>query len=233
VLKRHGGTAAIVSAGGLGRRMGTAVPKQFLDLGGKPIFIRTLEKLDRCCEVDWIIVVVPSEFVVRAQKTIGEHQIQKVIQITPGGADRQDSIENSLPYLPQEAELVLVHDAVRPLVSVQKISESIGAARVYGAAIVAVPSRNTIKKVENNWVIRTVDRSVLWQVQTPQVFIKAWILEAYQKAREDGFRSTDDSMLVERLGHKVKVVLGEEQNIKITSREDLIFAEALVNKEHS
>jgi len=231
VSNRNGGTVAVVPAGGLGRRMGAALPKQFLDLGGKPILIRTLEKLERCPDVDFVIVVVPAELVDRARETIDAYPVRKVVRIVPGGAERQDSVHRGLLVLPAGAELVLVHDAVRPFVTVRKISESIAAARECGAAILAVSSRNTMKQVENGWVVRTLDRTLVWQVQTPQVFKTDWILEAYEKAQRDGFRSTDDSLLVERMGYRVKVVLGEETNIKITTKADLVQAEALVETE--
>ena len=233
MLTRTEGVTAVVPAGGLGRRMQTDVPKQFIDIGGKPVFIRTLDKLDQCRDIRSIIVVIPSAYIVLSQQLIETHHIRKVIQIVAGGMERQDSVWNGLQVLPAKTNLVLVHDAVRPFVSVQKISESIRAARKYGAAILAVSSRNTIKQVDDGWVVRTLERNKLWQVQTPQVFKKAWILDAYEKAKKDGICSTDDSMLVERLGKKVKVVVGEETNIKMTTQEDLAMARVLLDDEPS
>ena len=226
-----GKTTAIVPAGGIGRRMTSAVPKQLLEIGGKPILIRTLRVLDRCTAVDEILVVAPTDFMEKTRQILDCWKLPKVTQVIPGGRERQDSVRNALRHLSADTEIVLVHDAVRPFVSVQKVNESIEAARRYGAAILAVPSNNTIKQVREGWVERTLDRKILWQVQTPQVFWKTWIVEAYAKAENETDCSTDDSMLVERIGHKVRVVEGEYRNIKITCREDWMLAEAIAAEE--
>lgn len=228
---RKGKTTAIVPAGGHGRRIGAAVPKQFLEIQGIPILIRTLHKLGQCPDVDGILVSVPSDSIEESEKLIKRWKIRKIIRTVPGGAERQDSVRNSLQCLPEGTELVLVHDAVRPFISILKISESIKAARESGGAILAIPSKDTIKSVHNHRVDQTLDRSLLWQVQTPQVFRTEWILKAYEKTKKGKRISTDDSVLVEKLGYPVKVILGEERNIKITSRVDLIFAEALAAEE--
>jgi 2-C-methyl-D-erythritol 4-phosphate cytidylyltransferase len=224
-------TTAIVPAGGAGKRMGDPVPKQYREIGGRPVLIRTLQKLDLCLEIKEVVVAVASEFIGQIEDVLAAWKIEKVTRVVAGGKERHDSVRNALVHAPEQAELILIHDSVRPFVTVQKIAESIEAARQYGAAILAVPSRNTIKEVRDGCVVRTLDRSLFWQVQTPQVFKKSWIVEAYQKADADALPVTDDAVLVEKLGHRVHVVHGEESNIKITHPEDWMLAQVLADKE--
>jgi 2-C-methyl-D-erythritol 4-phosphate cytidylyltransferase len=230
-MERFRNTTAIVPAGGAGKRMGYQVPKQYRDLVGRPIIVRTLQKLDLCPDVRNILVAVPSEFIKQTENILVKWKIRKVIRVVSGGKERHDSIRNALAHLPAQTELVLIHDAVRPFITTAKIAESIEAARRHGAVVLAVPSRNTIKEVRDGCVVRTLDRTLLWQAQTPQVFLKSWILEAYQRIETDALSVTDDAMLVERLGHEVHVVEGDENNIKITQKGDLILAQALAERE--
>jgi 2-C-methyl-D-erythritol 4-phosphate cytidylyltransferase len=211
--------------------MGDSIPKQFHELAGRPIIIRTLQKLDLCPGVTDVLVAVPAEFMGQAEHILERWKIKKVRRVVPGGKERQDSVKNALDHLTEGADLVLIHDAVRPFVSVAKITECIETARRFGAAVLAVPSRNTIKEVRNKQVVRTLDRAVIWQVQTPQVFRKSWILDAYRETGEQALRATDDAALVEHLGHDVHVVEGEENNIKITEKGDMILALAMAERE--
>ena len=211
--------------------MGSATPKQYLAVGSKPLIVRTLESLDRCPDIDGLVLAVPSDRISETLVLVRTHGLRKVWNTVAGGAERQDSVQNALAVLPEGAGWVVVHDAVRPFVSVGKISETIRAAKAFGAAVLAVPSTDTVKQAEDGWVVGTLDRGKLWRVQTPQAFRRDWLVEAYGRAAQDGYRSTDDAALVERIGHPVRIVEGEIQNIKITSREDLILAEAYCREE--
>jgi len=151
--------------------------------------------------------------------------------VVQGGAERQDSVRRALEEVPEDAGLVLVHDAVRPFVSVEKIREILSAADRDGSAIPALKVKNTVKRGTDGWVKGTVDRSDLYEVQTPQAFRREILVRAYEKAAADGFSGTDDSQLVERLGLPVRIIAGEETNIKITSPEDLRVAEILALEE--
>lgn len=215
---------AIIPAAGSGKRIGQKTPKQFLKIRGKPVFVYILEKFDRCTLIDEVILVVPANDVGQVEKVVSEWGILKVNQVVAGGAERQDSVQRGLEVISKETEFVVVHDAVRPFVSVEKIEEVIETAIDQGAAILAVPVKDTVKKGVRRWVEETLNRDVLWYVQTPQVFRADWIREGYKKAYQEGCYVTDDATLVERLGHPIRIVEGEERNMKITSPEDLLLA---------
>jgi len=220
---------AILPSAGSGRRMGKDIPKQFLKIQNKPIFIYTLEKLDSSTLINEIILVVRTEDVNAVKETVEEWGIRKVSSVVPGGKERQDSVLNGLKILSEEVNIVVIHDAVRPFVSVEKIEEVIKVAREKEAAILAIPVKDTIKRGGDGCVEATLNRNFLWSVQTPQAFKADLIKKAFEKARQDGIYATDDSSLVERLGYPVYIVEGEEQNIKITSPEDLLIAEVFVD----
>lgn len=227
---RPGKAGVIVPCAGFGKRMGQEIPKQFIAIQGKPIFIYTLEKLDSCPAVDDVVLVVSSDYENAIKKTITEWSIRKVSRIVAGGKERQDSVCRGLQNLATDVGIVAIHDSVRPFVSVDKIQEVIESARDRGAAILAVPVKDTVKKADNRWVEETLDREKLWAIQTPQAFRREWIEAGYEKATQEGFIGTDDAMLVERLGHHVYIVGGEEKNIKITSPEDLLWAEQIIKR---
>ena len=212
--------------------MGASIPKQFLPLGGKPILTRTLHALAGVAEITEIMVVVDDHDLERCRKDVlGSHRVDKVRCVLPGGALRQDSVEQALGEVDGRADLVLVHDGVRPLVTPAIIAAAIRVAGECGAAIVAIPVRDTVKRAAEQGVVgTTVDRDGLWAVQTPQVFRREWIIEAYQRAREEGFTGTDDASLVERCGRRVHLVEGSPENIKVTSPEDLVMAEAILRE---
>ena len=225
MVAHAGKVAAIVTAAGPGKRMGQRVPKQFIEILGKPLFIHTLEKFDACRIIAEVVLVVPPDALKGARTALDASGIRKVRRVVGGGKERQDSVRNGLDALDDAVRWVAVHDGVRPFVSVSKIEEVVSAAQDHGAAILALPVRDTVKRVGDEGVEETVEREALWAAQTPQVFRTDWLREGYRKARVDGFRGTDDASLVERLGHAVKIVEGEERNIKITSPEDLALAE--------
>jgi 2-C-methyl-D-erythritol 4-phosphate cytidylyltransferase len=228
---------AIIVAGGVGKRIvgdpatggGRDLPKQFLILGDKPILAHTIARFERCELIDEIILVVPEDYLGYCSQTIvDKYSFKKIKRIVCGGKKRQDSVYLGLKACPKSTSIVVIHDGVRPLISPEKISESIRLCQQKKAVILAVPAKDTIKRVEGGSVITTLDRKKLWLIQTPQVFEYRLIMDAYEKAREDNFTGTDDSMLVERLGREVAILEGEYENIKITTAEDLAIAERLL-----
>jgi 2-C-methyl-D-erythritol 4-phosphate cytidylyltransferase len=223
-------TVAIIVAGGVGKRIGEGnLPKQFLTLGDKPVLVHTIEKFERCELIDEIILVVPEDYLGHcSQAIVDRYSFNKIKKVVAGGEERQNSVYKGLKACANNTLIVAIHDGVRPLISPEKISESIKLCLQKKAVILAVPVKDTIKRVENGSVITTLDRGKLWLVQTPQVFEYRLIADAYEKASKDDFVGTDDSVLVERLGHEVTVLEGEYENIKITTAEDLIIAEKLL-----
>ena len=228
-----GQVGVIIAAGGIGSRMGTDCPKQFLQLREKPVIIYTLQKFNICDSIHEIVIVVPPDDIERSQKLVDRWQIQKVSQIVAGGKERQNSVENGLNALSDQTDIVLVHDAVRPFVPIQKIIDIIDAVRQYGTAILAVPEKCTIKEIDNGWIQKTVDRTNLWQAQTPQGVQKELLIKAFQSLKDKPIQVTDTVSLIERMGHPVKLVHGDPKNIKITTPEDLIFAEAIAKWEET
>jgi len=215
--------SAIIVAAGAGRRFGSA--KQFALLGGKPVLERSLDALAGHPEVDEIVLVLPAgESGARYRK-----RWSKIVAVVRGGKRRQDSVVRGFARLASgPADLVLVHDGVRPLVSRDVISRVIAKARERGAAAAAVPVEDTIKEAAGGVVVRTLERENLHRIQTPQAFAYEVLEGALRRAREEGFYGTDEAALVERTGHPVAVVPGERRNIKITTAADLKIAEALL-----
>jgi len=220
---------AIFPAAGQGRRMKASINKVFLELCGKPILVHTLLAFSRCPVIDKLIVVVGKEEVAMVKAVLKVVPGLKPYEVVAGGAERQYSIYNGLACVSPDTDIVLVHDAARPLVS-QAVIEGVAAeAARSGAAIAAIPVKNTIKVVdEANTVVSTPSRHTLWAVQTPQGFRRDILVQAYQKAQQDEFLGTDDSGLVERLGIPVKVVKGDYRNVKVTTPEDIFVAEAFL-----
>ena len=220
---------AIFPAAGSSTRMGSGINKNLLELAGEPILIRTLKTFSRVGRINFLIVVVAANEVEQVEELLSATEGLKPWRVTFGGSERQYSIANGLKLLPDDAEIVLVHDAARPLISVQTINGVIDAAKEFGGAIAAVPAKDTIKIVGADKFVRfTPPRRELVAVQTPQGFKREILLRAYDKAVEDNFLGTDDSSLVERLGIRVKVVTSNYDNIKITTPEDLNVAETLL-----
>lgn len=221
--------SVIFPAAGASRRMGGDTNKIFLELGGEPILLRTLKTFSKSPRINFLIVVVNKNEVDAVQKLLDSADNLKPYKIVVGGSERQYSIANGLKFLPDDAEIVLVHDAARPLVSLKVIEDVIDAAKKFGGAIAAVPEKNTIKFIDaENFVTYTPPRSKLVQVQTPQGFQRELLLKAYEQAAQDKFLGTDDSSLVERIGDRIKIVTSDYRNIKITTPEDLKIAESLI-----
>ncbi len=219
-------TYAIVPAGGLGVRMGSRRPKQYLRLGGASILVTTLRALGRARGIAGIVVAVPEANVEATGRLLARLRVPRILDVVAGGADRQESVWRGLQRVPADARWVLVHDAVRPFIDAALVERVRAAAEAHGAATCGVPVRETVKRVRDGSIEATVDRQGLWLTQTPQAFARDLLWEAHDKARRDGFAGTDDAVLVERLGMAVAMVPGLAQNLKITTREDLQTARA-------
>ena len=190
---------AIIVAAGKGRRMGGDIPKQFLKLDGKPIIAHTLQRFDDIQCIDDITVVVADEYVEYMQShVLDRYEIEKPITLVEGADTRQNSVFNGIKALSRDTDIVIIHDAVRPFIQRDLIERSIYTAIEFGGAVIGVPVKDTIKQVDGDGFIgATLDREMLWAVQTPQTFKYDIILKAHRQAMEDGFVGTDDSMLVE------------------------------------
>ena len=223
---------AIVPAAGRGLRMNHHLPKQYLPLGGKPIVARTLLRLQSFAVIDEIFLAVGREEKEYCEREIvKKYGLTKVCQVIEGGEKRQDSVYNALEKIEGGASLIVVHDGVRPFLTENVLMEAVAQANIHKAAVVAVPITDTIKVAkQHGFIERTLPRDDLWAVQTPQVFEYGLILDAHRKARKDNFLATDDASLLERMGYSAKVVEGSTENIKITTAEDLIMAEAILRE---
>ncbi len=220
---------AIVPAAGSGTRMGTAVRKQFITLGDRPILAWTLLALHRIHWIHRIILVVPENQILFTQTEILHKNVfPKVSNVVAGGAERQDSVYSGLRELRNGEEWILIHDGVRPFIREEPVRQVLKKAYHTGAATLAVPVQETLKRVSSLRVISTEDRQHFWLIQTPQIFKKTILLEAYAKALKERFYGTDDATLVERAGTAVFVAEGDYYNLKITSPDDLKIAEQLL-----
>ena len=222
---------ALVPAAGMGKRMGAGINKQYLELGGMPILARTLRIFEDAPFVDRIVVVMPTDEIGFCREQVVErYGFRKVSQIVAGGKERQQSVLNGLRALDgcAEDDIVLIHDGVRPFVPPHVVLRSIEVAREQDGALVAVPVKDTVKVVEAGIVTATPPRETLWLAQTPQAFRYGVIRAAHEIADAEQFLGTDDASLVERLNDKVQVVIGDYRNIKITTPEDLVLAEAFL-----
>lgn len=203
--------------------------KNFLELNEETILIQTLLTFSKSDKIDNLIIAAAPNEVAFVTEMLSNISDLKPFKIIEGGSERQYSIANALKFISEEVEIILVHDAARPLISIRTIDEVVEATRIYGGAIAAVPEKNTIKFVDDDdFVVNTPPRSQLVAVQTPQGFKRDIIMKAYEQAKIDNFLGTDDSSLVERLGVKVKVVKSDYRNIKITTPEDILIAQTLL-----
>ncbi len=224
-------TSVIIPAAGFGERMGATIGKQFLLLNEKPILVHTLERFEQCAEIHEIIVATQRSSFSIIEEMKKKYSLTKLRSPVEGGERRQDSIANALKLVDPSAEMVSVHDAVRPFVHLKEISQSIETARYFGASIVAVRAKDTIKQASTDGrVEKTLNRSSLWSVQTPQTFQRQILLDAYEFAAKNNITATDDSYLVERIGISPIIVEGSYENIKITTPDDLLLAELLLQR---
>lgn len=223
---------ALVPAAGRGSRMCSKESKPYLALAGKPILAHTLSELEKCSLIDETVLIVAESEIGYARVSIVEvFQFKKVSKIVAGGLKRQDSVWEGLKALKNDGDVVMVHDGVRPFVSQEILEKSIDETTHYGATVVAVPAKDTVKLVSKRGeVLETLDRSKVWAIQTPQTFKREILQRAYEEAFKDGFYGTDDASLVEELGVGVKIVPGSYENIKITTPEDLALGEAILKR---
>lgn len=228
--------AAIIPAAGVGRRMQQSTPKQYLTLGGKPILANTLAIFEKMPEITEITVVAqPAALDFCQKQVIDLFGFKKVLRLVPGGKERQDSVYNALKVLHRhnDWDLILVHDGVRPFVTPEEVRLVLRAAAEHGAAILALPAQDTVKKVNRAGRIqKTLSRQDIWLAQTPQAFQAAIIWRAFVEAYGREFYGTDEASLVEALGAPVQVVPGSPFNIKVTTPEDLVMAQAIYQLRH-
>ena len=222
--------SAIIVAAGNGSRMKAGVNKQYLYLNGKPVLAHTLRVFEECQLIDEVILVIGKQDVqICMEEVIRPYKIKKVKVLVGGGATRQESMYLGLKKVNKKTDIVITHDGARPLVHPNTLIKCIEGTLEHKATIVAVPSKDTVKVVDENLTVKdTPDRTTLWAVQTPQTFEYNLLMRAHKQAMEDNFVGTDDAMLVERLNFPIKIIKGHYDNIKITTPEDLIMAESII-----
>ncbi len=229
---------AILPAAGLGTRMGADTPKQFLELDGVPLVIHTLRRLASCQAITEMIVATRGDGLAPLEARIHQEKFAQPVRVVRGGDTRQDSVAAALRELPDDTEIVLVHDAVRPLVTREQIERVIDEARRRHAVILGIPAMDTVKEVKRAslpedvaLITGTIPRERIVLAQTPQAFSAKLLKEAFARAQRDGVSASDEAGLVERLGHDVHVVLGSERNIKITRPADMELARFYLEQE--
>lgn len=221
--------SAVIAAGGTGSRFGTEVPKQFVEINGVPIIAHTINKFESCPLISEIVIVTHSDFIVYCRDMVKELGFSKVTAIVCGGSTRQQSVFLGLKQLNGNVTHVLIHDAARPAIDEATIEGCCEGAVKYGACAAGVRVVDTIKiSDDGEFITSTADRSKMWQIQTPQAFEKSLIYKYHQNAAFEGFEATDDCMLAERYGAKVKLIQGNSDNIKITTYRDLALMEGLL-----
>jgi 2-C-methyl-D-erythritol 4-phosphate cytidylyltransferase len=234
---------AILPAAGLGTRMGAETPKQFLELDGVPVLLFTLRRLAACPAITGFVVSIRGDEMDSVAASVASENLGRPVRVVRGGDTRQDSVANALTEVPNDAELILVHDAVRPLVTRSQVERVIAEAAACDAAILGVPAMDTVKEVKRATpqggatdvalITATIPRERVVLAQTPQVFRASLLLEAFARARQDGVTASDEAGLVERLGHDVHVVAGSERNLKITRPGDIELAEFYLRQERA
>ena len=222
--------SGILVGAGLGLRMGGDVKKPFIQINDKPVFLHTIDRFSQCSLISEIVLIVGEPEINIVQDTwrdsLHAYNIKKIV---PGGKRRQDSVFNGLCNVDADAEIVLIHDLVRPLVKKEHIEAVIYKTREYKAAILAAPMKATVKEVNDDLSInRTIPRNKLWMAQTPQGFEKTLIMNVFRQFQHTGREFTDDAQMVEEAGHPVYIVPGSDENIKITTPDDIRIAKALL-----
>ncbi|WP_096202176.1 2-C-methyl-D-erythritol 4-phosphate cytidylyltransferase [Bacillus sp. FJAT-45350] len=220
--------SVVIPAAGQGKRMKAGKNKQFISLAGKPVIIHTLLVFEEDPLCSKVVLVANSDEVEVMKELVEKHCLTKIDSIVSGGSERQFSVSKGLSALTDEDEIVLIHDGARPFIRKEHIHELVQVTSKDGAAIIAVPVKDTVKLGKDKQVVNTVDRSSLWAVQTPQAFQLSLVKQAHKEAMEENYLGTDDASLVERMGKKVSIVQGDYLNMKLTTPEDLLFAEAIL-----
>jgi 2-C-methyl-D-erythritol 4-phosphate cytidylyltransferase len=225
-------TIAIILAGGTGKRMGTSINKQFLILDNKPIIVHTLQVFDECRQIDGVYLVVNQKDLLIMQEEILEtYKFNKIMKLVIGGRLRQDSVRNGLEAIEHPCDNVIIHDGARPFISPSFIEKGIFLMEMYDAIIPALPVKDTIKVVsKEGFVVKTLERDSLWNVQTPQTFKYDIIMKAYREGMTKKLYGYDDATFLENIGKKVKVIEGSPFNIKITTPEDLTIARGILSQ---
>lgn len=222
---------AVVVAAGSGSRMNNEMPKQFMDLAGRPVVAFSLGLLERCSMIDEVILVVAEEYLSYASKQIVDRfSFKKVNKITTGGETRQESVLAGLTACSASKDLVVIHDAARPFLTMDLLEQVVHKAGETDAAILAVPAKESVKQSDGRKVVRTLKRETVWMAQTPQVFGYDRILEAHRRGEAAEYEATDDSELYEQYIGPVSVVMGSYQNIKITTSSDFALAREIVRE---
>lgn len=224
--------SVVIAAAGLSSRMKTKVNKQFLNINSKPVLGHTLEAFENCSYIDEIILVTQEIELENCKKNIvNKYKLNKVKKIVIGGSTREESVYNGIREISDKTDIIISHDGARPFIKDKYIVNSIKYAIKNDACILGVPVKDTIKVIRDKKVEDTPEREKLWAIQTPQTFKREILEEAYKVAFETGFTGTDDSSLVENIGVDVKVIVGDYNNIKITTLEDMLLANSIVNDE--
>ncbi|OGX07353.1 MAG: 2-C-methyl-D-erythritol 4-phosphate cytidylyltransferase [Omnitrophica WOR_2 bacterium GWA2_47_8] len=218
---------AIIPTAGLGKRLKSKTLKPFIPLKGKAILAYTLRPFQRSSLIDSVIVVAHAGSIKRVQDLIKKYKLTKVVKVVPGGKTRTESVSHGLRASDADTDLLVIHDGARPFLTKALLEKAVKEAQAFSAAVVAVPVKQTIKVIapRKREVKKTLNRDSLWEIQTPQIFKREILVKAYQRSNN---HATDDAALVERLGVKVKIVMGDYRNIKITTREDLEIAKAFL-----
>lgn len=225
--------SVLIPAAGQGKRMGSSVKKPYLLLADKPILSHTIDRFEKNSVIDEIIVIVDeSDLTMCNEDLISPFRFRKVRELVAGGETRQVSVFNGIQALSSDVDFVVIHDGVRPFIDDDIIFRCLEATAECGASVAAVPVKDTIKVANKDLLIdHTPERDLLWRVQTPQVFKYSLLLDAHNKAIKEERSASDDATLVEELGHPVKLVMGSYRNVKLTTPDDLLLAETLLNDE--
>lgn len=214
--------SAIIPAAGAGERMGASAPKAFIEVGGKPVVFHAIDRLRHAADIERFVAPVPPGHLEELRRKYASEAKMRSVIFVPGGESRTESVSKALEVVGEDADLILVHDAVRPFVDEEVVRKTIEAASTGGAAIAAAPCSDTVKEADASLRVRgTLQRGRLWLVQTPQVFRADLLRRAYKEALREGVDATDDSALVERLGVEVTIVPSTSGNFKITTPLDM------------
>lgn len=224
-------SSAVIVAGGSGKRMGAKIPKQFLLLNEKPILFHTVSLFNKCPQINEMVVVLPENDITWFKESIEKNlSFKKPFKVVKGGKERQDSVKNGISSVSEQSDIVLIHDGVRPFVTENHIKELINECLKYDCVIPGLSVSETVKRSDSkNYIVETISRDNLFLAQTPQVFKTSVLKKAHDYAEKNNIAATDDALLLEETGHKVKIYNGLRANIKITTPEDLEFANLIIN----
>jgi 2-C-methyl-D-erythritol 4-phosphate cytidylyltransferase len=223
--------SAIIVAAGSGVRLGRSEPKAFVKIGGRTMLSYSLRVIASISIIKELVIAVPEGFESATRAEVSAAGVRIPVKITCGGAERQDSVRIALELTSSESDMIVVHDAARPLATTEIFEACLEAAAQAGGAIAAIPVADTLKRVVDSAIVETIARAGLWQAQTPQAFRRDVLIAAHRRAVDQRIVATDDADLVERIGTRVEVVEGSTENIKITTPSDLEIAEAIVAAE--